>query len=137
MGRELRAGDAVCTKTGLVGRVEQASGTRAKVRVVTDPGHAFRGVDSRSHCDGTVMGRNPFEERSDCLTLCRLKLDADVRVDDRIYTAEGNLTYPAGLPVGIVEEVSRERPGQEFKTALIRPLADLSRLDWVLVQPAR
>jgi len=134
MGRELREGDAVCTRAGLVGRVEQASGTHGKVRVITDPEHAFRGVDSRSRCDGTVMGRNPFEDRSDCLTFCRLKLDADVRVDDRIYTAEGNLTYPAGLPVGVVDEVSRERPGQEFKTALIRPFADLSRLDWVLVE---
>ncbi len=137
MGRELHEGEAVRTWMGLVGRIEQAKGSRAKVRLITDPSHGLTGKDSRSGCYGTIMGRDLFEEHSDYLTFCRLGPNDDVQVGDKLYTAARGHTYPPGLPVGSVEEVSRERPGQLHKMALVRPFADLGRLEWVYVVPGK
>jgi rod shape-determining protein MreC len=50
-----------------------------------------------------------------------------------IELAEGiRSPYPKGLLIGVVRAVSRS-PDQLFQTALVAPVADLDRLEYVLV----
>jgi rod shape-determining protein MreC len=67
--------------------------------------------------------------------LCRLDYvsrAADVAVGDKIVTSGMDRIFPKGLPVGEVMEIA-DTPWEFFKDVRVKPSADFSKLEEVLV----
>ncbi|MBI3933541.1 MAG: rod shape-determining protein MreC [Acidobacteria bacterium] len=115
----------VLVPDGVVGKVLHVFPDTAQVLLITDP---YSGVacllgDSRVH--GILKGQNQ--------PLCSLTYvpnGDEVKVGQIVYTSGEDQVYPKGLPLGIVLNA---RPGVEFQQITVRPLAQLNRLEEVLV----
>jgi rod shape-determining protein MreC len=76
---------------------------------------------------GVVNGRSG----SDLLRLDVFDRDARVKKGDLVFTSGLDISvYPAGIPVGRVEEIHR-RPGGIDQTILVRPVVDVGRASFV------
>jgi rod shape-determining protein MreC len=126
----VRRNDPVVRSDGLVGHVIETSGSWARVLLILDPRSAVGVLVGRSRDAGVAEGQGQ--------TILRVKYlsrDADIRPGDQVVTAGLGKIYPRGLPVGTVVGVSRTE-GDLFQEALVRPGADLSHLEEVLILAA-
>ncbi|HUF32967.1 MAG TPA: rod shape-determining protein MreC [Acidimicrobiales bacterium] len=126
----------VVTGAGLVGRVVNVSGSRATVRLVTDPASA---VAVRLHSGETGVAEGDGPRRP--LSLGLIDIGADVSERDVVVTSglEGSALpsyFPAGLVVGRVVSVE-PAPGEQQLDIRIEPVADLANLRYVRVVQVR
>lgn len=114
----IQPGYAVIDALGVVGQVTRVFPAMAEVTLVTDKDQAVpvqvvrSGV--RSVFFGSGAGRPP--------ELRFMAPNADIKAGDRLVTSGIDGTYPPGLAVAEVDEVSRET-GQVFARIVVRPLA--------------
>ena len=115
----------VLVPDGVVGKVLHVFSNTAQVLLLTDPysGVAILLEDSRIH--GVLKGEN----KSDC-SLEYILNGEEVRSGQRVFTSGEDRIFPKGLPVGVVVNA---QPGLEFQQITVRPLAQLNRLEEVLV----
>ncbi len=59
--------------------------------------------------------------------------DQRIQPGEKVLTAGGDLIFPRGLPVGVVEKVVRDPDRDSFIDVIVKPAAHLDRLDEVLV----
>jgi rod shape-determining protein MreC len=59
--------------------------------------------------------------------------DQRIQPGEKVLTAGGDLIFPRGLPVGVVEKVVPDPDRDSFIDVIVRPAAHLERLDEVLV----
>jgi rod shape-determining protein MreC len=121
----------VVTGSGLVGRVVEASGKRAMVRLITDPASSVGVRVSRSGETGVAQGEGPKRTMS----VGFIDVNADVRKGDLAVTSGlegGSDIYPAGLPVGRVVRADKLE-GELQQRVDIRALADVVHLTYVRV----
>lgn len=127
---------AVLSAEGLVGRVARAGSRTSTVQLLTDPQSSIGVRIDRNGETGIVTGTGR--------TLLRLglvdrdELDAgSVRKGDTVVTSgyQGGI-FPAGIPLGVVEEVDLAERGTAYRI-LIRPFVRLSRLDVISVVSAQ
>ncbi len=123
----LRRNDAVVTADGLVGRVLEVYATAARVLLLTDPRSAVGVVVQTSREPGLVEG-----DGTELLRLRYLSRSAGLREGDLLVSSGLGGVFPRGLMVGTVVSVSRP-VGALFQEAVVRPAADLARLEEVLV----
>jgi rod shape-determining protein MreC len=121
---------AVVTPDGIVGRVIEVAHYSAIVQLVSDPASAVGVIVESSRAQGIVQGWDEGMVRLD-----HVDDSAVLHVGDELVTSGTDGIYPRGLPVGQVLEVGR--PDDLLKTATVRPAADLSRLEEVLVLTSR
>jgi rod shape-determining protein MreC len=124
-GAGVKAGMAVITPDGIVGKVQSAFPGACLVLLISDM-HSAAGVlleASRAH--GVMKGTGVNEARIDYVPN-----EEKVTVGEKVYTSGEDRTYPKGLLVGTVQAV---RPGRDFQEITVRPGARLSRLEEVLV----
>lgn len=129
----LRPGLPVVTAAGLVGRTVRVTDRTATVLLLVDPQSGVGAVVVRSREAGAVVGLASPDGR------CQMRMfsrDADVAAGDLVLTSGLGDIFPAGLPVGRVESVSRLEQGL-LVVAEVRPAADLGRLEEVFVLLAR
>ncbi len=132
-GREIRKDDIVRTYSGLVGRVQSAEGSRARVATLLDPDTGGAVVVKPSNATGAIHGPDPASPDPDLLRLVHLDPKANIAQGEKVFTSAIGEIYPKGIPIGEVEEViGRPGPGQP-KTALVRPYVDFNNLNYVLV----
>jgi rod shape-determining protein MreC len=122
---------AVLAPEGLVGRVVRVYPHTSLVRLITDP-------EERVSC-------RVYKSRSFCVLrtdeLGRIRLDylssrAEVEKGDAVVTSGLGGVYPAGVPVGSIENLELN-PEQLFFTAFLKPYVNFSALELVVVaQPA-
>ena len=113
----------VMTPDGIVGRVIHAGHFAAIVQLVEDSRSGIGIVVGESRVQGIVRGNGHD------LVLDLINDDAQLAVGDELLTSGSERIYPKGLQVGVIEELG---PTHDLmKTALIRPAADLSRLEEV------
>lgn len=117
----------VVSADGLVGHVIQASPGASKVLLLTDFRHSVDALIQRTRDRGVVVGR----DRTSCL-MKYIPLDADVQVGDRVITSGMGGLFPKGLVIGTITHVVK-REVDLYQEALIRPSADLRRLEEVFV----
>lgn len=115
----------VLVPDGVVGKILHVFPNTAQVLLITDP---YSGVasllgDSRVH--GVLKGQN----KSEC-SMAYVPNGEDVQAGQIVYTSGEDQIFPKGLPVGVVLDA---RPGPEFQQIAVRPLAQLNRLEEVLV----
>ena len=117
---------AVITADGLVGKVLRAFGSSAQVLLINDQSSGVGVILDKSRLQGVIKGT-----RSGEVVLEKVMTDEQVTPGERIVTSGGDLIFPKGITVGTVMKVT---PGADlFLNIRVRPSADLSRLEEVLV----
>jgi len=130
----LRRDMAVIAPAGVIGRVVVPSVRAAKVQLLIDRNAAAGALIERSRSQGVVVGTGDNRLRMDYVSEV-----SDVAVGDLVVTSGIDGIYPKGYPIGQVESV--ERSGGGYRRIIVRPAADFSAIEEVLVvltpSPAR
>src|ERR1700733_880573 len=117
---------AVITVGGIVGKVLRVYPTTSLVLMINDQSSGVGALLEKSRLQGVLRGSANGE-----LILDRVMSDEQVSPGDALLSSGGDQIFPKGLPVGTVSKVS---PGKElFLSIKVKPAADLSRLEEVLV----
>ncbi|MEP7360779.1 MAG: rod shape-determining protein MreC [Chloroflexota bacterium] len=117
----------------LIGQVVEVGANYARVLLITDTRIHVAGLVESSRAVGLISGHlgQPMDMEN-------IPADVTVNVGESVVTAGIELAqgirspFPKGLLVGTIAGVSRS-PDQLFQTALVTPVADLDRLEYVLV----
>jgi rod shape-determining protein MreC len=129
----VRVGQAMIDAGGVLGQVIEVGPRRATALLLTDPDHAVPVQVARSGLRTIAFGTG----RSHVLRLPNIPQSADIRVGDRLVTSGIGGRFPAGFPVGTVEELHPDDT-RLFVVALARPAARLDRgLEVLLVSNTR
>ena len=121
-------GGTVTAPGGLVGRVTQVTANTSRVLLITDATSSVGVMVSRSRAQAYARGQG-----TDSVVIRFFDKDPDVRPGDVVTTSAMSTLFPAGIPVGVVEEVSfKASPTPE---AVVRLTAPIGRLEWVQVRP--
>jgi rod shape-determining protein MreC len=129
--RGVRPRDVAVTAAGVVGQVVAVTADSARVLPITEPSSAVAVRVQRSRESGILKGSGA----SGCEVRC-LDPQADVRPGDAIITSGLGGIFPAGLRVGAVTGVGRDRdaPG---KVARVRPWAEIGKTEELLLVAAQ
>lgn len=130
----IEEGDPVIAGGGaLVGQVADVGPNYCRVLLISDMRINVAGLIESSRAVGLISGQL---ERP--LQMVNIPAELTVNFGEIVVTAGIELAagirspYPKGLLIGTIAGVSRS-PDQLFQTALVRPVADLDRLEYVLV----
>jgi rod shape-determining protein MreC len=130
----IEVGDPVIGPGGaLIGQVAEVGGNFSRVLLISDTRVNVVGLIESSRAVGLISGQlgQPLE-------MIDIPAELTVNFGESVVTAGIELAegirsrYPKGLLIGTVASVSRS-PDQLFQTALVTPVADLDRLEYVLV----
>ena len=130
----VREDQPVITGDGLVGKIDQASGSSATVQLITD-GEAA--VDAAIVPDGTSgVVRTPVGDPDD-LQLDFVRAIKSVRKGQTVITSgfkRGRLEslFPRGIPIGTIRDVDRDEL-ETYNRVHVSPFADFRRIDLVQV----
>jgi len=117
---------AVISADGVVGKVRDVFRGTAQVLLINDEMSGVGTLLEKSRLFGVVKGT-----AAGTLMLDHIMSDEKVEKGEAVVTSGGDRIFPKGLPVGRVADVS---PGSDlFLNIRVRPAADLSRLEEVLV----
>jgi rod shape-determining protein MreC len=117
----------------LIGQVVEVGSNYSRVLLITDTRINVAGQLESSRAVGLLSG-----ELGQPLQMVNIPADVTVVENETVSTAGIELSegvrspYPKGLLIGTVAGFSRS-PDQLFQTALVTPIADLDRLEYVLV----
>lgn len=121
-------GMVVLTRQGtLLGSVTSVLDDVAWVTLIIDPSSAVSATVQASRVQGVVAGSTEGS-----LTMEFVERTADVKEGDLVITSGVAGNYPPGEVIGAVVNVERQ-PQELFQSVHVEPLADLSRLEGVLV----
>jgi rod shape-determining protein MreC len=117
---------AVITAGGIVGKVWLVYPSTSLVLMINDQSSGVGVFMEKSRLQGVLRGTPNGE-----LVLERVMSDETVTPGETVLSSGGDQIFPKGLPVGTVSKVG---PGREmFLSIKVKPAADLSRLEEVLV----
>lgn len=117
---------AVISADGVVGKVRDVFRGTAQVLLINDEMSGVGALLEKSRLFGVVKGT-----AAGTVILDHIMSDEKVEKGEAVVTSGGDRIFPKGLPVGTVADVS---PGSDlFLNIRVRPAADLSRLEEVLV----
>jgi rod shape-determining protein MreC len=130
----IEEGDPVIGPGGaLIGQVVEVGPNFSRVLLISDTRVNVAGLIESSRAVGLISGQL---ERP--LVMVNIPAELTVTPGESVITAGIELAegirspYPKGLLIGLIVDVQRS-PDQLFQTALVRPVADLDRLEYVLV----
>ncbi len=122
----IKADMAVITADGVVGKVLRVYGSTSLVLLIDDQTSGVGAILDKARLQGILRGTPSGE-----VMLEKVMSDETVPTGELVLTSGGDGIFPKGLLVGRVTKVS---PGSElFLNIRVRPAADLSRLEEVLV----
>jgi rod shape-determining protein MreC len=117
---------AVITADGIVGKVSVAYPSESQVLLINDISSGVGVILGDTRLQGVLVGTVNGE-----VVLNDVMSDEQVPLGEKVLTSGGDQIFPKGLPVGTVAKVAN---GKElFLNIKIKPAADLSRLEEVLV----
>ena len=122
----IRRDMAVITANGIVGKVLMVWPSLAQVLLISDQSSGVGAILEKTRLQGVLRGNSSGE-----VTLERVMSDEQVQPGETVLTSGGDQIFPKGLPVGTVAKVSSGK--DLFLNIKIKPAADLSRLEEVLV----
>ncbi len=124
----IRRNMPVITDEGLVGTVDQVYTTACKVRLINDLEHTVNIIFQRSRVKAVARGQVDGN-----LLVEWIPQDPDaVAVGDIVLTSGLGGRFPRLLVVGQVI-ATEQRDYEMFRRAVVRPVVDFERLDFVLV----
>ena len=119
---------AVITADGVVGKVLRVFHSTSLVLLIDDQSSGVGALLERSRLQGVLRGTPAGE-----VVLEKVSGDEDVQVGEAVLTSGGDRIFPKGLRVGKVAWVSKEKGPDLFLNIRVRPAANLSKLEEVLV----
>jgi rod shape-determining protein MreC len=117
---------------GLVGRVVKTGANYSRVLTIIDSLSGVSGIVERTRDTGTINGSNTAGDEEALLTLGNLPFDADLMPGDKIITSGLAGTFPKGIAVGEVVEVSQSNDGMRNE-AVVKPWVDFNHLEEVMI----
>ena len=122
-------GMPVISPGGLVGRVGSVSENSAQVSLITDREMAVGAIIQKTReTNGIVEGLGDNNQ----LRMINIPYYSKINEGDRIISSGLSATYPPGINIGTVTEVSRE-PNGLLLVAMIKPAVDFNKLEEVFV----
>jgi rod shape-determining protein MreC len=119
---------AVITADGIVGKVRDTFPHTAQVLMINDQTSGAGVILETTRIRGILTGNAAGQ-----LEIVGILSDERIKPGEKVLTAGGDLIYPRGLPVGVVEKVIRDPNRDAFIDVIVKPTAHLDRLDEVLV----
>ncbi len=117
---------AVITADGIVGKVLRVYHSTSQVLLIDDQTSGVGAILDKTRLQGILRGTPSGE-----VVLEKVMSDENVPVGELVLTSGGDGIFPKGLLVG---KVTKASPGSDlFLNIRVRPAADLSRLEEVLV----
>lgn len=123
----IKPGMVAITYLGLAGRVIETQKSTSKILLINDPNLSVSSIVQRSRQEGLVSGTLGAH-----LIMKYLPRDSDIRIQDKIVSSGLNGTYPKGLLIGTVVDISTEFSGLSLY-AIIKPAVNLSEIEEVLI----
>ncbi|GIV21814.1 MAG: hypothetical protein KatS3mg023_3565 [Armatimonadota bacterium] len=117
------------TDRGLVGLVYTVTRHTAHVLLITDPNASVGARIQRAESRAVGVCRGLGE---DYLILTFLSKDADVRPGDVVVTSGLGGVYPAGIPIGTVEQVLEQRQAG-MREARVKPFVQATQIEEILL----
>jgi rod shape-determining protein MreC len=124
---QLRPDMAVITADGIVGKVRDVFPHSAQVLAINDPSSGAGVILETTRIRGILRGNAAGQ-----LQIVGILADNRIQPGEKVLTAGGDLIFPRGLPVGVVEKVVRDPENDGFIDVMVKPAAHLDRLDEVL-----
>jgi rod shape-determining protein MreC len=124
---QIRPDMAIITAEGIVGKVRDVSAHSAQVLAINDPTSGAGVILETTRIRGILRGNSAGQ-----LQIVGILADNRIQPGENVLTAGGDLVFPRGLPVGVVEKVIRDPDRDGFIDILVKPAAHLDRLDEVL-----
>ena len=121
MANGIRRNQAAINGKGLIGRVSDVGERSARILLLTDLNSRIPVLIESTGDRGILVGDNSPRPR-----LQYLPPNPSISPGDLVLTSGHGGVFPMGLPVGVVTEVSNNRP-------LVQPFADMERLDYLRV----
>lgn len=120
-------GMPVSSATGIVGQVSEVSLTTATVRLITDENSGVSAMDQASRAQGQLVG-----SADGTLRFTLVRTDQQIAVGDMVITSGLGGTYPRGLPLGTVSNITKTT-GAMYYEVTVEPLSNMKSLESVLV----
>jgi rod shape-determining protein MreC len=125
---KLKPDMAVITGDGIVGKVRDVFPHTAQVLAINDQTSGAGVILATTRIRGILRG-----DPSGRLMVVGVLSDERIQPGESVATAGGDLIYPRGLPVGVVDKVIRDPLHDGFIDIIVKPAAHLDRLDEVMV----
>jgi len=119
---------AVITGDGIVGKVRDVFSHTAQVLAVNDSTSGAGVILETTRIRGILKGDSVGR-----LEVVGILADERIQPGEKVLTAGGDLIFPRGLPVGVVDKVVRDPDRDGFIDILVKPAAHLASLDEVMV----
>jgi rod shape-determining protein MreC len=119
---------AVITADGIVGKVRDVFPHSAQVLAINDQTSGAGVILETTRIRGILRGNAAGEPQ-----IVGILADNRIQPGEKVFTAGGDMIFPRGLPVGVVEKVVRDPERDGFIDVIVKPAAHLDRLDEVLV----
>lgn len=124
----IRPDMAVMTPDGVVGKIRDTEPHTSQLLLLNDPssgaGVLFASTRIRAIVRGNANGG---------IEIDNLTQDNRIKPGEQVLTSGGDGVYPRGLPVGVIESIAPDPQHQPFVSIKVKPAANLSRLEEVLV----
>lgn len=124
----LRPNQAVITPYGVVGKLRDVFPHTSQLLLLNDSSSGAGVLLASSRIRGIIRGTSSGQVQINDLTP-----DSRIKPGEQVVTSGGDQVFPRGLPVGTIESIVPDPQHQPYTAITIKPSADLSRLDEVLV----
>ena len=122
---------AVVFDGGLVGYTESVTATQSTVRAVIDSNFSIAALIESSRLQGSVKGTLGIDGEAMC-RMYSLSGEALPRPGDMVISSGIGISFPKGIPIGIVRESTRGLEDNR-QYIVIEPVVDLKSLEHVVV----
>lgn len=114
---------------GIIGRIIEPSLSYSKVLLLADTKSAIAALVQRTRVQGILKGLG-----DGTCKLAYVEKTADVAVGDEIITSGMDKIFPKGFLLGKVVSIDKGQETALFQDIIVRPVADLKRIEEVAVQ---
>lgn len=122
---------AVTISGALVGYTESTQAHKATVRTIIDSDASIAALIQSSRDQGTVRGTLGIDGKPMC-RMYYLPDDNLPRPGDLVVTSGVGLSFPKGIPIGVVQESTRGMDANK-QYIVIKPQVDFQHLEYVIV----
>ncbi|MEJ2094634.1 MAG: rod shape-determining protein MreC, partial [Gammaproteobacteria bacterium] len=121
-------GQPIVDANGIMGQIVHVGPFSSTVLLITDPTHALPVQINRNGLRAILLGTG---ERNN-LQLINLPNNADIKIGDLLVSSGLGSRFPAGYPVGVVEDIKLD-PAEPFAKVKVVPSARLEQSREVLL----
>jgi rod shape-determining protein MreC len=124
----LRPNQPVITPYGIVGKLRDVFPHTSQLLLINDSSSGAGVLLESTRIRGILRGTSTGE-----IQINNLTPDQRIKPGEQVVTSGGDQVFPRGLPVGTIQSIVPDPQHQPYTAITIKPAADLSQLEEVLV----